>query len=88
MGTDFIANTDFLEKFDAIMEKNKPEEPETWRGDLIELLTTFGAPGAVVTKILSRLGKVGKISNVAKKMNNHKASKVALRSIKGLATIS
>ena len=57
MGTDFIANTDFLEKFDAIMERNKPEEPETWRGDLIELLTTFGAPGAVVTKILSRLGK-------------------------------
>ena len=88
MGTDFIANTDFLEKFDAIMERNKPEEPETWRGDLIELLTTFAAPGAVVTKILSRLGKVGKISNVAKKMNNHKASKVALRSIKGLATIS
>ena len=87
MGTNFIANTDFLEKFDAIMERNKPEEPETWRGDLIELLTTFGAPGAVVTKILSRLGKVGKISNVANKMNNHKASKVALRAIKGLATV-
>ena len=87
MGTNFIANTDFLEKFDAIMERNKPEEPETWRGDLIELLTTFGAPGAVVTKILSRLGKVGKISNVANKMNNHKASKVALRAIKSLATV-
>mgnify|MGYP003652687657 FL=1 len=88
MGTNFIANTDFLEKFDAIMERNKPEEPETWRGDLIELLTTFGASGAVATRILSRLGKVGKISNVAKKMNNHKASKIAARSIKGIGVVS
>ena len=37
MGTDLLANTDFANRFQKMMEKQKPEEPETWRGDLTAL---------------------------------------------------
>ena len=86
-GTDLVANTDFLEKFDDLMERTNPEDPETWRGDLISLMTTFGVPGSLVTKIGARVGKVGQISKVASKMNKHKASKIALRAIKGSGVV-
>ena len=87
MGTDLAANTDFLERFDKMMEKSKPEEPETWRGDLIELMTTFAVPGALVTKIGARVGKIGMVAKASAKMNKHKASKIAARAIKGMGTI-
>ena len=29
-GTDLAANTNFLSKFEKLMEKSKPEQPETW----------------------------------------------------------
>ena len=86
-GTDLVANTDFLEKFDDLMERTNPEDPETWRGGLVEILTTFGVPGTLVTKIGARVGKVGQISKVASKMNKHKASKIALRAIKGSGVV-
>ena len=31
-GTDLAANTDFLTKFDKMMEDKEPSQPETWRG--------------------------------------------------------
>ena len=34
MGTDFLANTNFSSDFQKMMAKQKPDEPETWRGDL------------------------------------------------------
>jgi hypothetical protein len=86
-GTDLVANTDFLEKFDDLMERTNPEDPETWRGSLIEILTTFGVPGTLITKIGARVGKVGQISKAADKMNKHKASKIALRAIKGSGVV-
>jgi hypothetical protein len=78
-GTDLVANTEFLSKFEDIMKKSKPEQPETWRGELIELMTSFGVPGTLVTKVMARAGKVEKISKVVNKFNNHKASKFAMR---------
>ena len=78
-GTDLVANTNFLEKFEELMKKSKPEQPETWRGELISLMTTFGVPGSLVTKVMARGGKVGQISKVVNKFNNHKASKIAMR---------
>ena len=86
-GTDLVANTEFLDKFDNLMERTNPEDPETWRGGLVEILTTFGVPGTLVTKIGARVGKVGQISKVADKMNKHKASKIALRAIKGSGVV-
>ena len=78
-GTDLAANTDFLSKFEELMKKSKPDQPETWRGELISLMTTFGVSGALVTKVMARAGKVEKISKVLSKWNSHKASKIALR---------
>jgi len=78
-GTDLVANTNFLEKFEELMKKSRPEQPETWRGELMSLMASFGVPGSLVTKIMARAGKVGQISKVVNKFNNHKASKIAMR---------
>ena len=86
-GTDLVANTDFLEKFEDLMKKTRPEQPETWRGELISLMTSFGVPGSLVTKVMGRAGKVGQISKLVNKFNNHKASKIAMR-VGNWATIS
>ena len=61
-GTDLVANTEFLSKFEELMKKSRPEQPETWRGELISLMTSFGVPGSLVTKVMARAGKVEKIS--------------------------
>ena len=45
-GTDLAANTDFLSKFEKIMEENEPTRPETWRGEVTSILTQFGVPGS------------------------------------------
>jgi len=86
-GTDLVANTEFLGKFEDLMKKSRPEQPETWRGELISLMTSFGVPGTLVTKIMARAGKVGQISKLVNKSNNHKASKIAMR-VGNWATIS
>jgi len=86
-GTDLIANTDFMTKFEKIMEKSKPEEPETWRGDLTSLMLTFGVPGVIITKIGARAGKIGQIAKLTNKFNRHKASKIALRAINSGAIV-
>ena len=83
MGTDLSDKTDFLEKFDNLMERTKPEEPETWRGELIELLVSFGVPGTLVTKLGTRANKIGFIAKATAKFNKHKATKIAARAIKG-----
>jgi hypothetical protein len=80
-GTDLVANTEFLSKFEELMKKSKPEQPETWRGELISLMTSFGVPGSLVTKVMGRAGKVEKISKIVNKFNNHKASKIAMRAL-------
>ena len=49
MGTDILANTDFQRDFQKMMDKQKPDEPETWRGDLAAILVTYGAPLPFVT---------------------------------------
>ena len=46
MGTDLAANTDFLSKFEEFMKTTKPDQPETWRGELISLMTSFAVPGS------------------------------------------
>ena len=86
-GTDLVANTEFLSKFEELMKKTRPEQPETWRGELISLMASFGVPGALVTKVMARAGKVEKISKIVNKFNNHKASKIAMR-IGNWATVS
>ena len=47
-GTDLIANTDFMSKFEKVMEKEGTllNCPETWRGEVTSLLTQFGIHGS------------------------------------------
>ena len=32
MGTDFLSNSEFRDKFNEVMEKERPDDPESWQG--------------------------------------------------------
>ena len=66
-GTDLALDTDFQSAFEEFMEDKEPDRPETWRGELVGLLTQFGIPGATIQKIVNRIPKVGKIKSSIKK---------------------
>ena len=83
MGTDFLANTNFADDFQKMMAKSKPDEPETWRGDLTSLLIQYGVPGTFITKIGLRAKKLQVVKNAIEKMGTSKASKVAQRVLSG-----
>ena len=51
MGTDLLTNFNFADDFQKMMAKQKPDEPETWRGDLTSILIQYGAPGTLITKL-------------------------------------
>ena len=55
------ADTDFLTKFDKMMEDKEPSQPETWRGDLTALMVQFGVPGGVIQKVLNRTKTAGRL---------------------------
>ena len=54
MGTDFLANTNFQNDFQKMMKRQKPDEPETWRGDLVSLMVQYGLPATWIAKIKIR----------------------------------
>ena len=90
-GTDLVANTDFLSRFEKIMEKEGTllNRPETWRGEVTSLLTQFGIPGGLITKVVGRIPLIAKMYNASNKIKSgvlRKTSKVATRSTEG-ATI-
>ena len=88
-GLDYFFSTEFLDGFDKMMKDKKPEEPETWRGDLVALMTQFAIPGGVIQKVLNRTKTVGKIKKViegVKGSRKKKISKIAYRMAEG-ATI-
>ena len=87
MGTDFLADTNFNSKFQKIMKDYEPEKPETWRGDIAKLMTQFGVPGGLFTKILTRATKVAPIARAMTKMGTSKASKIAQRAIGGATVV-
>ena len=79
MGTDILANTNFQRDFQKMMDKQKPDEPETWRGDLAALMVTYGAPGTVIYKIANRAKFLQPVVDALAKTKLHKASKIAQR---------
>ena len=87
MGTDAALNTDFISDFQKMMDKQKPDEPETWRGDLAALLVTYGAPLPFVTKITNRAKKLQVVKDAVTKMGTSKASKIAQRVVEGAAVV-
>ena len=87
MGTDFLANTNFANDFQEMMAKQKPDEPETWRGDLTSLMIQYGVPGTLITKIGSRATRLQKVKNAIEKMGTSKASKIAQRVVSGATVV-
>ena len=87
-GTDLAFDTDFQSAFEEFMEDKEPDRPETWRGELVGLLTQFGVPGGIIQKVVNRIPKVAKLKNVISKMKGIKkpVSTVASRVVEG-ATI-
>ena len=88
-GLDYTFGSNFLEGFDEIMKDKKPEEPETWRGDLVALMTQFAVPGGIIQKVINRTKTAGQIKKVIegiKGSNKKKISKIAYRMAEG-ATI-
>ena len=87
MGTDAVGDTNFMKAFQDMMEKQKPDSPETWQGDLSSLLVQFGAPVGFITQILGRAKKLQKVKNAYEKMGTHKASKIAQRAFEGAVIV-
>ena len=87
MGTDFLTNKNFATKFQKMMNEQKPEEPETWRGDLASLMVQYGAPGTAIAKIANRAKLLQPVMNAIKKKFGNKASKIAQRVTTGATVV-
>mgnify|MGYP003136784977 FL=1 len=87
-GLDYVFNTDFLEGFDEMMKDKEPERPETWRGDLVGLMTQFAIPGGIIQKVLTRTKTLGQIKKLTTKMlGKNKVSTIATRAIEGMTVV-
>ena len=89
-GLDYAFGTDFLDGFDKIMKDKKPEEPETWRGDLVALMTQFAVPGGIIQKVIRRTKTAAQIKKVIEGIKGTKAkkiSKIAARAAEGMTVI-
>ena len=91
-GLDYTFGTEFLTKFDEQMAdpKRQPDRPETWRGDLVGLMTQFAVPGGIIQKVLRRTKTAGQIKGLINKIkgaNTKKISKIAARAIEGVAIV-
>jgi len=89
-GLDYTFDSDFLGKFDKMMKDKEPDRPETWRGDLVGLMTQFAIPGGIIQKVLRRTktaGQIKKIISGIKGGKKAKVSKIAARAIEGMAVV-
>ena len=89
-GLDYAFDTNFLEGFDEMMKDKKPEEPDTWRGDLVGLMTQFAVPGGIIQKVLRRTKTAGKIKKIIAGIKGSKAkkiSKIAARAVEGMTVV-
>ena len=89
-GTDLAADTNFLNSFEKFMKDKEPTQPETWRGDLVALLTQFGVPGGVIQKIIGRTKTAGRFKKAIDKIKGAKTkkiSKIAYRAIEGMTVV-
>ena len=87
MGTDALSNSNFADDFQKMMDKQKPDEPETWRGDLTSLLVQYGFPGTMITKLGLRATGLQGVKNIIQKMGTSKASKIAQRVLTGAGIV-
>ena len=77
MGIDAVAGTDLNEKLDETYRENKLKDPELFISKATELVGTYGLPGGVAFKLLSRLGKVNKMKRGKQWMDKALGTKVS-----------
>ena len=88
-GIDYFRDTEFQTAFEEFMEDKEPDRPETFRGELVGLLTQFGVPGGIIQKVVNRIPKVAKIKNAISQMKGtkKKVSTVASRVGEGVTIV-
>ena len=87
-GLDHFFSTEFLNGFDEMMKDKEPERPDTWRGDLVGLMTQFAIPGGIIQKVLTRTKTLGQIKKLTTKMlGKNKVSTIASRAIEGMTVV-
>ena len=86
--TDFALGTDFTTALQKKMNDGriKPDEPETWRGELTSLGVQFGVPAGIITKLITRANALAPIYKLLGINKATKASKIYRRAVEG-ATI-
>ncbi len=62
-----------------MMDRQKPDEPETWRGDLASLMVQYGMPATFISKIKIRSKHLQAVKDAIAKRFGHKASKISSR---------
>jgi len=87
--TDFILGTDFTTALEKSMnnEKIKPDEPETWRGELTSLGVQFGIPYTTILKLVNRTNALAPIYKFLKINKATKGSKIYRRVVEGAALL-
>jgi len=89
-GTDLALDTDFMSAFEEFMEDKEPDRPETWRGELVGVLTQFGVPGTIVQRVINRIPKVAKVKSAISKIKGSKkraTADLAVRILEGATVV-
>ena len=87
--TDFFLGTDYTNALEKKMndEKIRPDQPETWRGELTQLGVQFGIPNATTLKLINRTNALAPIYKFLKINKATKTSKIYRRAVEGLTLL-
>ncbi len=87
--TDFALGTDFTTALEKRMndEKIRPDQPETWRGELTQLGVQFALPYATILKLVNRANALAPIYKALKINKATKTSKIYRRAVEGAALL-
>ncbi len=87
--TDFFLGTDFTTALEKRMndEKIRPDQPETWRGELTQLGVQFGIPYTTILKLVNRANALAPIYKFLKINKATKTSKIYRRAVEGAALL-
>jgi len=81
--TDFALGTDFTNDLEERLNDGriKPDEPETWRGELTSLGVQYAIPGTLITKLVMRANALAPIYKLLGINKATKTSKIARRAL-------
>jgi len=86
-------NPDISTDFTNALEKKltdgkiKPDEPETWRGELTSLGVQFAIPYTFIAKLIGRANALAPLYKLLKLNKANKVSKIARRTIEGMTVL-